>query len=98
MNQLTTLYDTPLTLIYESLDPASVYTLKVAYTGRFRARIKLTADDTHTIHELFKTGTTPIMTFDIPQETIRDGRLKLTWTCGEGERGAQLAEVWLIRK
>ena len=74
------------------------YTLKIAYTGRFRAKIRLTADDVYPIHELLKTGTTPIMTFDIPVEATEDGQLKLTWTCGEGERGAQLAEVWLIRE
>jgi len=97
MNQLTTLYETPLSLLFEDLDPSSTYTLKVAYTGRFRARIQLTADDIFTIHDLIKTGTTPVMTFEIPKEATKDSRLKLTWTCGEGERGAQLAEIWLIR-
>jgi len=98
MNQLTTLYETPLSLIFENLDPSSAYTLKVAYTGRFRAMIQLTADDTFPIHDLIKTGTTPVMSFEIPKEATEDSRLKLTWTCGEGERGAQVAEIWLIKK
>ncbi len=97
MNQLTTLYDTPLKLVYDDLDRGSSYLLKVAYTGRFRARIKLIADDTFLIHPLIKTGEKPLMEFPIPREATKDGRLKLTWTCGEGERGAQVAEVWLIR-
>ena len=98
MNQLTTLYETPLSLIFEDLDPSSIYTLKVAYTGRFRARIQLTADDKFPIHDLIKTGTIPVMTFEVPKEATKDSRLKLTWTCGAGERGAQLAEIWLIKK
>jgi len=91
------LYDTPLKLVYDDLDRGSSYLLKVAYTGRFRARIKLIADDTFLIHPLIKTGEKPLMEFPIPREATKDGRLKLTWTCGEGERGAQVAEVWLIR-
>ena len=97
MNQITTLYDTPLTLVYNDLDPSVQYALKVAYTGRFRAKIQLTADNVHKLHELFKTGIKPIMTFDIPLDATKDGQLKLTWTCGEGERGAQVAEVWLVK-
>jgi len=96
MNQITTLYETPLNIVYENLDPHSSYTLRVAYTGRFRARIQLTADDRFQIHEMRETGKTPISEFPVPNETTRDGRLKLTWTCAEGERGAQVAELWLI--
>jgi hypothetical protein len=96
MNQITTLYETPLNVVYENLDPHSSYTLRVAYTGRFRARIQLTADDRFQIHEMRETGKTPISEFPIPNEATKDGRLKLTWTCAEGERGAQVAELWMI--
>ncbi len=98
MNQITTLYETPLNVVYENLDSHSSYILKVAYTGRFQANIQLTADDEFQIHEMRKTGKTPINEFPIPKETTRDGKLKLTWTCAEGERGAQVAEIWLILK
>jgi hypothetical protein len=98
MNQITTLYETPLILIFRNLDPGAIYTLKVAYTGRFRAQMKLIADDQFEIHDLYKTGTKPLMTFRIPENATKDGQLKLTWTCGEGERGVQLAEIWLIRE
>jgi hypothetical protein len=67
----------------------------VAYTGRFKSTIQLTADDNIQIHEMTKTGTTPVNKFPIPEEATRDGKLKLTWKCAEGERGAQLAEIWL---
>jgi len=96
MNQITTLYETPLNVVYENLDPHSNYTLRVAYTGRFRARIQLMANDKFQIHEMRETGTTPISEFPVPNEATRDGRLKLTWTCPEGQRGAQVAELWLI--
>jgi hypothetical protein len=96
MNQVTTLYETPLSVVYEDLDPHSSYVLRVAYTGRFQAKIRLTADDKFQIHEMRETGTTPISEFPIPHEATRDGRVKLTWTCAEGERGAQVAELWLI--
>ncbi len=98
MNQVTTLYDTPLSLIYTNLDPQSEYILKVAYTGRFRSQIQLTANDTLQIHKMMKTGKKPIWEFPIPKEATKDGSLKLTWTCGEGERGAQVAEVWVMKK
>jgi len=68
----------------------------VAYTGRFRASILLTADDKFQIHEIMETGTTPIYEFPVPIGATGDGRLKLTWTCAEGQRGSQVAELWLI--
>ncbi|MBN2594694.1 MAG: hypothetical protein JXA81_14395 [Sedimentisphaerales bacterium] len=96
MNQITTLYETPLNVIYENLDSESSYTLRVAYTGRFRAKIQLTADDKFQIHEMKETEKVPISEFPIPNEATKDGRLKLTWTCPEGQRGSQVAELWLI--
>jgi len=96
MSQITTLYETPLSVVYEDLDPGSSYVLRVAYTGRFRAKIQLTADDEFQIHEMKDTGKTPVSEFPIPNEATRDGELKLTWTCAEGERGAQVAELCLI--
>lgn len=96
MNQITTLYETPLNIIYENLNPDSHYVLKVAYAGRFRSKIRLTADNKFLIHEMIETGTIPIHQFPIPKEATEDGKLKLTWTCAEGQRGAQVAEIWLI--
>ena len=96
MNQITTLYETPLNVVYENLDPHSSYILKVAYTGRFQSKIQLTANDKFQIHEMIKTGKTPVNKFPVPKEATMDSKLKLTWTCSEGERGAQVAEIWLI--
>ncbi len=97
-NQLTTLYDTPLTLVYHDLDPNASYILRVAYTGRFRAKMSLTADDSIQIHPFLQTGDKPIWEFTIPEKAVKDGRLVLTWKAAPGERGAQVAEVWLLRR
>jgi hypothetical protein len=36
MNQINTLYDTPLEMEYDNLDPTAGYILKIAYTDRFK--------------------------------------------------------------
>ncbi|HFE54058.1 MAG TPA: hypothetical protein ENK07_11475 [Bacteroidetes bacterium] len=97
-NQLTTLYDTPLTLVYKDLDPSGSYTLRVTYTGRFRAKLKLVADDSLEIHPFLQTWQKPVWEFPIPAQAVADGKLTLTWQAAPGERGAQVAEVWLIRE
>lgn len=96
MQQITTLYDQPLILTFADLDPAASYRLRVAYTGRFRAKMKLTADDDFVVHDFFRTGEKPIYEFSIPKAATADGRLQLTWMCGEGERGSQVSELWLL--
>ncbi|MBN1352958.1 hypothetical protein JXJ21_26445 [candidate division KSB1 bacterium] len=96
MNQVTTLYDTPLKITYDNLNPKMRYRLKVAYTGRFRSRMKLTAAPEFLIHDFIQTGRQPVYEFDIPQAATQTGILELIWTCGEGERGSQVSEIWLM--
>ena len=96
MHQATTLYDTPLVITYDNLAPDVSYRLRIAYTGRFRAKMKLVANDHFIIHDFIRTGIKPVYEFDIPAEAIVDGILKLTWTCSQGERGSQVSEIWLI--
>jgi hypothetical protein len=101
MNQINTLYDTPLEIEYDDLDTSAVYTLKIAYTGRFKSNMKLTADGV-TIHDYIRMGTRPLFEFQLPEKVTGDGRVLFTWTCGqddtgEGERGSQVAEIWLVR-
>ncbi|MEQ6118133.1 alpha-glucuronidase family glycosyl hydrolase [Reichenbachiella sp. MALMAid0571] len=97
MNQVTTLYDLPLEIAYDNLNPTEEYFIRVAYTGRFRSRIKMTADEV-IIHDFIKTGIEPIYEFPIPAEIIKDGKITFSWTCGEAERGAQVTELWIIKK
>ncbi len=96
MTQVTTLYDVPLEIVYDNLDPKGNYTVRVAYTGRFPSKIKMVADDIP-VHDYIKTGLQPIYEFDVPSEALLDGNVTFKWTCGEGERGSQVAEIWFIK-
>lgn len=96
MNQVTTLYDQALEIVYDNLDPKSSYTIRVAYTGRFRSKIKMVADDI-LVHNFIKTGIQAIYEFPVPQKAVSDGIVNFKWTCGEGERGSQVSEIWLIK-
>jgi hypothetical protein len=89
--------DQPLEIQYDNLDPEAEYSIRVAYTGRFRSRMKMTADGIQ-VHDFIKTGVQPIYEFPIPAEALRDGSVTFSWTCGEAERGAQVSEIWIIRK
>ena len=102
MNQINTLYDTPLQIAYDNLDPNSTYTLKIAYTGRFRSKMKLFANGVM-IHDFIRMGIQPLFEFALPREVTKEGKVLFTWSCGdddkgEGERGSQVAEIWLIKK
>ncbi len=102
MQQINSLYFTPLIMEYTDLDPSSTYILKVAYTGRFRSKMKLEANGI-LIHDFIRMGTKPIFEFKLPREVTRTGKVTFTWNCaqndkGEGERGSQVAEVWLSRE
>lgn len=97
MNQATTLYDQPLEIEYDNLNPTSNYTIRVAYTGRFRSKMKMDADGIP-VHHFIQTGEQPVYEFPVPQEAVKDGKAIFQWTCGEGERGSQVAEIWIIKK
>ncbi len=97
-NQATALYETPLKLYYDNLDPEATYKVRVAYTGRRGKMVRLVADDKYLVHDLIPTRKPPIREFPIPKEATADGKLLLTWTCGEGQRGSQVSEIWLIRQ
>ena len=96
-NQACVIYETPLRLFYDNLDPTAKYKIRVAYTGRRGKKIRLVANDVYHIHGLLDTLEPPIREFDIPVEATSGGKLELLWDCGEGHRGSQVAEIWLIR-
>ena len=98
MKQAKTLYDQPLKIAYTELDPQAAYRMRIAYTGRFRSRMKLTTDDGSVIHDFLQTGEQPLFEFDVPQKATADGKVTFLWNCGEGERGSQVTEIWLMRK
>ncbi len=98
------LYDGPIRMQYDGLDPAARYKIRVSYAGdRESAKIRLVADDNLEVHPLIvKGGPARKMEFDIPAEATRDGKLTLTWQAepglGRNGRACQVAEAWLIRK
>ena len=97
LKQVKTLYEQPLEIIYNELDPNATYKMRISYTGRFRSRMKLTTDDGQVIHDFLQTGSQPVYEFDIPRSVHADGKVTFIWNCSEGERGAQVSEIWLIR-
>ena len=96
-DQALALYDQPLVMRYENLDPQAQYRLRAVYGGR---QMRLAADGIE-VHP-YLDRPYEVLEFDIPQETTRDGKLELVWThpagVGGAGRGNQVAEVWLMRK
>jgi hypothetical protein len=101
MNQINTLYETPLEMEYDSLDPEGSYQIRISYTGRFRSSVQLMADGVQ-IHPFIRMGKKPMVEYPLPTKITKDGKIRLTFTCGlkvdgEGERGTQVAEIWIIK-
>jgi len=96
-NQASVIYETPLKFVYENLDPEAEYRIRVAYTGDRGKKIRLVANGVYQIHDLLNTMTPPIREFDIPKEATAAGKLELKWDCGEGQRGSQVSEIWLMK-
>ena len=101
MNQINTLYETPLEMEYDSLDPEGSYLIRISYTGRFRSSVQLMADGVQ-IHPFIRMGKKPVVEYPLPTKITKDGKIRLTFTCGlkvdgEGERGTQVAEIWVIK-
>ena len=97
-NQACVIYETPLKLAWDNLDPTAEYKIRVSYTGRRGKKIRLVANDVYKIHDLVRTFSPPMREFDIPAEATSGGKLELKWECGEGQRGSQVSEIWLIKK
>ncbi|MDG3442798.1 hypothetical protein [Nitrospirillum amazonense] len=97
-----TLYERPIHLRYQRLDPKRHYTLRVTYAGEdYALPMRLTANGGIEIHAALPRPANPAtLDFDIPQQATRNGRLDLEWTrppgLGGSGRGHQVAEAWLI--
>jgi hypothetical protein len=96
------LFDAPVELRYEGLDPQREYRVRVVYAGSGpRFKIRLQANDRIEIHPYIVRAWPPApQEFAIPKEATSEGGLKLSWTreAGLGGNGAgcQVAEVWLM--
>ncbi|MEN6608983.1 MAG: hypothetical protein ABFD60_17165 [Bryobacteraceae bacterium] len=98
--------DRPVRMRYTGLDPAAAYKVRVVYAGEAvnqEQGIRLLANDEIVVHPYVKKPL-PVrpVEFDIPAEATRSGTLTLSWdreAPPSGRiRGAQVSEVWLIRK
>lgn len=101
------LYETPVTMHYDNLDPHARYKLRVVYGGEsFDLEVKLAAlvkDDEEIDIHAFRPKPQPVapVEFDVPPAATADGELTLRWEStperGGPGRGCQIAEVWLVR-
>jgi hypothetical protein len=96
------LYDTPLLMHYEELDPEAHYRIRIVYGGdNLRAQIRLDADDWQVHPLISKPNPLQPVEFDVPIQATSDGRLTLRFTPelgrGGNGRGCQVSEVWLMR-
>lgn len=97
-----TLYDSPLRLHYDGLDPRRGYSLTITYAGEdYTLPMRLVANGTTVLQEHFVRASNPSqVTVAIPREATAGGTLDLAWTrppgMGGSGRGKQVAETWLI--
>jgi hypothetical protein len=98
------IFDAPLRMRYENLDPAASYKMRVVYGGDGSQKpIRCVANETIEVHP-YITKKRPIgpVEFDIPREATKAGTLELTWHgpkgIGGNGRNVQVSEIWLVRK
>jgi hypothetical protein len=98
LDQTLALFDAPLKLHYQGLDPTAMYKVRAVYGG---GPIQLMANENVEIHPPL-TKTYQVVEFNIPCEATAGGELTLTWARSPGGggagRGCQVAEVWLMRR
>jgi len=98
------LYDAPLEMRYDHLDPHASYRVRVIYPADSfptPIRIRFDADGKPLHPPMAKPDPVRPLEFDIPAELTADGSLTLRWSQEPGRggsgRGCQIAEVWLLR-
>jgi hypothetical protein len=103
MDHAETLYDNPLELHYDGLDPNARYRVRVVYAGdNPKRKIRLTTGEGLEVHPLIsKPVPFKPLEFPIPKNATRGGNLTLKWF-GESELGGngrtcQVSEVWLLK-
>ena len=98
------LFDAPLEMHYQNLDPEAQYRVRVVYSGdNPDTKIRLMAGNELQVHPyLSKPAPIRPLEFDIPPAATRGGELALHWFGEPGRggngRGCQVAEVWLIKR
>jgi hypothetical protein len=104
MDHAESLYDTPLRMHYNGLDPKAHYKVRVLYGGdNPRRKIRLMANESIEIHPYIpKPVPFRPLEFAIPPSATSGGELTLSWFgeagLGGNGRGCQVSEVWLIKE
>jgi hypothetical protein len=96
-----TLYEVPITLRYDRLDPKTAYRLKIVYAGEgYTLPIRLTANGVVLRDFSERTSNPMTVELDVPHALTQHGGLTLEWTRPDGlggsGRGHQVAQVWLL--
>src|SRR5207302_9906012 len=103
IDNVTTLWDTPVQMRYTGLDTNDAYKLRVVYVGdNFRRKIRLMANVNIEIHPLIaKPYPVEPVEFALPKAATAHGELTLSWFgepgLGGNGRTCQVSEVWLIK-
>ena len=98
------LYDSPVKMRYEGLDPKALYKVRVVYAGdNTRPKLRMVAGDRYEVHGWLQR---PVpfqpLEFDVPAEATVEGVLNLSVfrepATGGAGRGNAVAEIWLMRR
>ncbi len=96
VSHLSSLFDQPLSVRYENLDPDASYRIRVVH-GYPRPRPRLEADG-HLIYDFVDEPKVSILEHPIPHEATRDGEVLFTWFPNLARFRNAVAEVWLMRE
>ena len=103
MDHAEVLYDAPLLMVYNDLDPKAHYKIRVLYAGDGpKRKVRLVANDTIEVHPyLAKPWPFKVLEFPIAPTATQQGKLKLSWFgepgLGGNGRSCQVSEVWLMK-
>jgi hypothetical protein len=97
------LYQTPMKLRYENLDPDAEYTVKIKYiawrSDILAKTVHLSANGEALEYDVaHMEGRNPTACFDLPQKITAGGTLTLTWVTPYGDPTTSVAEVFLIKR
>ena len=98
------LYDSPVKMRYEGLDPKALYKVRVVYAGdNIRPKLRMVAGDRYEVHGwLQRPMPFEPLEFDVPAEATAEGVLNLSVfrepATGGAGRGNAVAEIWLMRR
>lgn len=99
LGSISALYQVPLTITYDSIDPQASYSIRVTYTSRASASftVKLRVNERFVVHEGLDVQAVRTVEAPIPKEAGQGGRFVFSFDNLDGDRGQDIAEIWIIR-